>query len=276
MSKTVIFTVTQGRTGTKSLADFLKIHLSADTGLKADIYHERLDQWGLHRPTHEINTVYNRHGSVQDVKMWWTRKFHAILKEMETNVSKIYVETDHSLCCAGLLDHLDILLDCGCSVILIGLSRSPVSWARSMHRRMDMFDATNAGVWWIEPSTCMIAEEKFKGSLYEGYGYAGKLRWYYEEIEMRKVKACALSVANSREAELGYLEWNIGVERDHMHYLHLLDMLDFESKAFLSGPGKRRMPQSNKFPNGVNLDQYIRFEDYNAALEKELWSRNNG
>ncbi len=174
MSKTFIFTVTTGRSGTGYLTRLLSENL-----VDADVHHERLgyQAFGVDTPDASHFTLFNSVGNVVQVRDFWRQKLTRIAK----TPADTYAEISHFNAKAGLIENLGGLHKHG-EVHLILLYRDPLATLRSFHNRHDF---ANLGFTWLfaldpgYPNKIVPADEHLK------LGAAGAAYWYIQEMTAR-------------------------------------------------------------------------------------------
>lgn len=174
MSKTLIFTITTGRSGTAYLADFLAQNI---TGVRA--YHERTapETFGVDTPDASDLIHFNNFGVTKKVRAFWERKLQRVIAEP----CSVYAETAHHLVKAGLIENLD-LLPPNVSVKLIDLQRDIHNTAWSLFNRREFENFGWTWLWWLDPRwPNRIVPSKQLLS----YGAAGCSLWYVLEIRAR-------------------------------------------------------------------------------------------
>ena len=174
MSKTFIFTVTTGRSGTGYLTRLLSENL-----VDAEVHHERLgyQAFGVDTPDASHFTLFNSVGNVVQVQNFWRQKLTRIAKTLADS----YAEISHFNAKAGLIENLGGLYEHG-DVHLIVLYRDPLATLRSFHNRHDF---ANLGFTWLfaldprYPNKIVPADEHRK------FGAAGAAYWYIQEMTAR-------------------------------------------------------------------------------------------
>lgn len=174
MSKTLIFTITTGRSGTAFLADFLAQNLQ-----DARVFHERTapGTFGVDTPDASDLMQFNNFGLTQKVRAFWKRKLRRVLAEPGT----VYVETAHQLLKAGLVENLDLLPD-GVNVELIDLQRDVQKTALSLFNRREFENFGWTWLWWLDPrwQNKIVPSQRLLQ-----FGPAGCALWYVMEIRAR-------------------------------------------------------------------------------------------
>lgn len=174
MSKTLIFTITTGRSGSAFLTDFLDQNL-----LDARVYHERTSPatFGVDTPDASDLMQFNNFGVTEKIRTFWRRKFKRIIAEP----GGVYAETAHQLAKAGLLENLD-LLPAGVKVKIIDLQRDVHKTAWSLFNRREFENYGWTWLWWLDPrwvNKIVPSEQLMK------YGAGGGCLWYVLEIRAR-------------------------------------------------------------------------------------------
>lgn len=171
----LVFTVTAGRTGTRSLAGLLAARLPG-----AHVHHEVLgpESARTHTPSVELRLEFNSVGNTPAVRAFWQAKF----ADIAARPCHTWVETSHLLFKGGLVENLD-LLPAGTSVTLVALRRDRASLVRSYRRLDDFTRMGNRRLWYLD--------EKGRRNLLEvpeGWGGSatGLALWYALEVECRQ------------------------------------------------------------------------------------------
>lgn len=170
-----VFTVTAGRTGTRSLADSLASRLPG-----ARVHHELSGpELGLrHVPSLELRLAFNNMGNTATVQEFWKHKFAAVLAEP----CHTWVETSHLLCKGGLVENLRHL-PAGNPVTLVALRRERTSLVRSLRRLGDFGRVGNRRLWYLDEKSrrnlLPLPDELAPSAL-------GLAFWYALEMECRQ------------------------------------------------------------------------------------------
>lgn len=155
----MLFTITQGRTGTMYLADLIR----ANTDI--DAVHEHLF-YGCYEkdtPGPEIMHEYNTHGNSAKVKAFWKKKLDGLPSD--------YVETSHLSAKAGLVENAPK----GSKFVI--LERDMGAVVKSMKDRGDYMNVGNVWMWYLAPDYAMNRTEyKKQTDVFE---------WYYKEVQAR-------------------------------------------------------------------------------------------
>jgi hypothetical protein len=178
-----VFTITQGRSGTKSLAELFKQH---DRGALS--VHERVDAnaHGLVTPDIGHMRRFNSHGLTGEIANFWRRKLAMAREETIKRGLQRYVETAHMNAKCGLIEYVLTAAASnqeGDRFRFIVLNRALEKIARSMHERHDMRQIENMWLWYLDPA---YAKNLVDAMPYSSHGYLGLLAWYVREIEARK------------------------------------------------------------------------------------------
>ena len=169
-----VFTLTTGRTGTRTLAALLGANLPG-----ARVHHERLGARvrGVHTPSIPTLLAFNHRGSVEEVQAFWKRKWAAIADQP----SHTWVETSHLLLKAGLVPALDHL-DAEDQIHLVALRRDRRSLLQSFMRLQDFRRRGNRLQWYLDelaPRNLVPLSPDLAGSA------MGLALWYILETEAR-------------------------------------------------------------------------------------------
>ena len=169
----VVFTMTAGRTGTRSLAGLLAANLPG-----AHVHHEQLISGprATHTPSVPVLLEFNESGNTALVRRFWAEKAAQIRAEPAHS----WVETSHLLMKAGLVENLD-QFD-GHEVHLVALKRARGSLLRSYLRLEDFTRVGNRQMWYLDElgrkNLLAVPPEWRQGAL-------GLALWYILEVECR-------------------------------------------------------------------------------------------
>jgi hypothetical protein len=179
-----VFTITQGRSGTKSLAELFTQHDGAALSV-----HERVDAnaHGLVTPDIGHMRRFNSHGLTGEIANFWKRKLAMVREDTVKRGLKRYVETAHMNAKCGLVEYVLAAATNhdGDRFRFIVLNRALDKIARSMHERHDMRQIENMWLWYLDPA---YARNIVDAMPYSGHGYLGLLTWYVREVEARKAR----------------------------------------------------------------------------------------
>ena len=169
-----VFTMTTGRSGTASLAEFLGANLP-----DAQCHHEFFgwDQFGLNTPELSHMTLFNSQGNIEKVQAFWRQK----LARIAESPTRFYVETSHVLMKAGLMENLALLTKVG-HVHLVNLHRDAIGTIKSFRARADFLNKGNMWLWYLDPDyprNLCNARELAK------LGINGVCLWYIAEVRLR-------------------------------------------------------------------------------------------
>lgn len=174
IAKTLVYTITTGRSGTNFLADLCRANLPG-----AQVHHERAG-WldlGVNCPDASHLTRFNSVGNRPEIRAFWKQK----LARDAAVVEDIYVEATHLHAKAGLVENLDLVPQ-GTSVILVAQRRDPFKIVWSLHNRMDFRNYGFTWLWALDPRyPNVITDAKPLGR----YGMAGSALWYVIEMQVR-------------------------------------------------------------------------------------------
>jgi len=174
MARTLVYTITTGRSGTNFLADLLRANLPG-----AEVHHERAG-WldlGLNCPDASHLTRFNTLGNRPEIRAFWRRK----LARDAGVAAPIYAEATHLNAKAGLVENLDLVPD-GVGVVLVAQRRDPFRTVWSIHNRMDFRNYGFTWLWALDPRyRNVIADAK----PLQKYGMAGSALWYVIEMQVR-------------------------------------------------------------------------------------------
>ena len=172
--RTYIFCVTPGRSGTRFLADLLRLNL-----VDADIHHERtgFQNFGIHTPDASHFTLFNSVGNVMEVRAFWRRKFAAL----RTGEGAIYAETSHFLAKAGLIENLPVL-DPRATIHMVSLWRDLSDIVISLVNR---FDFANSGFTWLFALDRRYPRKILEPLDWQKNQMVGAAIWYVHEMRVR-------------------------------------------------------------------------------------------
>jgi len=175
----LVFTLTTGRSGSRTLAGLLGANLRG-----AHVHHERLGARvrGVHTPSIPVLQAFNHFGFTAEVQRFWTRKWEAIVSEP----THTWVETSHVLLKAGLVEALP-MLDPQHDVHLVHLRRERRAVLHSFMRRGDFQRRGNRLQWYLEeaaPRNLVPLPEPLADTSH------GLALWYILETEARIALAC--------------------------------------------------------------------------------------
>lgn len=195
----LIFTVTQGRTGTKLLAEVLKLV----PGICAE-----------HEPFPVVDNVWWRLRHDHTIARRWllNHKLPAVIGELDQTGSEIYFETSHMLC-KGFFEPLH---DLGIDFDIVLLSRPLTDIATSLYHLGNIPRRTKTGRrWLLDPEDVSNISELPKP--YSQYSDYQLVFWYVLEMELRKEHYWNLWTSTFRTAA------RINVE----HILNIHDLSGF-------------------------------------------------
>ena len=174
MARTLVYTITAGRTGTKFLSELLRANLT-----NAEVHHERVN-WldlGVHCPDASHLTRFNTLGNLPGIRSFWQAKLARDL----ASEAEIYAEATHPHAKAGLIENLDHVPE-DVRVVLIAQKRDPLKVVWSLHNR---FDFVNFGFTWIFALDPRYRNVIVNSKQLRHYGVAGSALWYVIEMEVR-------------------------------------------------------------------------------------------
>ena len=188
--KTIVFTITPGRTGTLYLSNLLNENL-----LNANVYHERMGPYGfgLHTPEASHFLQYNEFGVTKHIRKFWLRKFRYILNES----CNFYIEVSHFLSKAGLIENLNILPD-NVYIKLIHLTRETEDVALSFLNRGTFL---NFGFTWLFTLDPRYTNIIINSKPFHQFGAIGYSLWYVLEMRARAAYYKKITQDDSR------IEW---------------------------------------------------------------------
>jgi hypothetical protein len=170
--KLAVFTITGGRTGTTWLSRFLGENLK-----NVEVHHEQLGPGSFGYATPGLTELcdFNQLGQTKLVREFWMRKFALI----ELSTADVYVETNHQLCKAGLLENLDL---CPCPVSLVVLQRDQIPTVSSYISVNAFCDSINMWLWFLSPtySNNIVPWKPYEAKR------CGVQFWYYHEMFARQ------------------------------------------------------------------------------------------
>ena len=169
----VVFTMTAGRTGTRSLAGLLAANLPG-----AHVHHEQLISGprATHTPAVPLLLEFNESGDTPRVQRFWAEK----AAEIRDQPAHTWVETSHLLMKAGLVENIG-QFD-GHDVHLVALTRSRGSLLRSYLRLGDFARVGNRQMWYLDE---LSRKNLLPIPAPWRQGAMGLALWYLLEVECR-------------------------------------------------------------------------------------------
>jgi hypothetical protein len=172
--KSLIFTVTAGRTGTDWLSKFIQTNSSLHS------IHEpiKIHDFGVKMPDIRIMRTFNEYGFNNDVKSFWSKKFKTI------ESIPLYSESNHTLGKCGLIEHMSNFTKLTDEVSIILLRReNRAKQAVSYLTRADFFHVTMQWQWYLSYRyKHLILNPK----PFLEHKMVGMVFWYIYEIESRQ------------------------------------------------------------------------------------------
>jgi hypothetical protein len=177
-----VFTITQGRTGTKSLAELFKRH---DPAATAEHEHLGLTAHGTLTPDVGHMRRFNFLGLTPEIAAFWTQKLAIHREDAVRSGRPRYVETSHMNAMCGLVEYI-----LAAEAVhrhdrfrFIVLNRAPEKIARSLYERKDMMYVESRWLWYLDPK---YPRKYVDATPYMKRRYPGMLAWYVSEVEARK------------------------------------------------------------------------------------------
>lgn len=186
-----VFTVTQGRTGTASLLQFL-LDNTPDGKPTFGIHeeaHPLLEGSGF--PSIQTKAEYNWFaGFTEDVRQFWDRKWARVesicaqAAESYGQQPHAYIETSHLLSKAGLVEEVLDNASPEDEYIFVFLSRTPAEVMASMALRMDYHNVGDGWLWYLPPDAPynILSPDEWMNTI---GGNAAMIAWYYWEMQAR-------------------------------------------------------------------------------------------
>ncbi|MFP4147121.1 MAG: hypothetical protein ACLFSI_05335 [Halorhodospira sp.] len=173
MAKTLIFTITTGRSGTVFLTELMKRNLP-----DARVYHEHQQWWahGVDTPDHSDLMHFNNAGVTPKIRAFWRRKFERVLAEP----GSYYFEASHYLAKAGVIENLDLLPE-DVSVQILWFKRDVYKTARSLFNLGEFQNPASSWVW-LPPGARNVLLQQ---GPFQRFGRAGMVLWYVLEMRAR-------------------------------------------------------------------------------------------
>ena len=177
-----VFTITQGRTGTMSLAELFKRHdptaRTAHEYLKADAHGQVTPDVGHMRR-------FNTHGLTPEIAAFWTQKLAIHRADAIKEGKQRYVETGHMNALGGLIEYVLAAESAypNDRFRFIVLNRAPEKVARSLYERNDLRFVEGRWLWYLDPN---YPRKHVDAALYVKRGYPGIVAWYVREVDARK------------------------------------------------------------------------------------------
>lgn len=252
-----VFTITQGRTGTKSLAELFKRHDSA-----AHAVHEYLDASAHGTITPDVGHMrrFNTEGLTPEVAAFWTPKLATHRADAARLGKQRYVETAHMNAMCGLVEYVLAAESAYPQdrFRFIVLNRAPEKIASSLYERNDLRHIENRWLWYLDPK---YPRKYVDATPYMKQGYLGTLMWYVHEVEARK--AVYIETLRSRydvlTIDIDQPDWAEIVSRSY----------GFEVPA---GGGSPHANQNQPSPKRTALEQMLKemFAELPSAGTDEL------
>lgn len=174
MARTLVYTISTGRSGTAFLAEFLRANLPGAT-----VHHERTAFTDLGRITPEAShfMAFNNAGNVPGLQRFWKRR----LKADAADPADIFVETSHFNARGGLLENLGARPE-GTRAVVIAQSRDILPTVWSLHNRCDF---RNNGFTWLFALDPRWRNVIVQSKVFRQWGMAGSALWYVIEMQTR-------------------------------------------------------------------------------------------
>jgi hypothetical protein len=174
-SKTFLFTITPGHTGTMYLASLLQTNIPS-----SKVYHEMLgySSFGVHTPDVSHLTLFNSQGNVTKVQQFWQQKFIRLINDDSVS---FYGETSHMLAKSGLMENLHQLIDYG-NINIICLKRDTSKVMGSLIKRFDFLNKGNMWLWHLDPD---YPRKILNPQPFKHFGINGIRLWYVYEMYTR-------------------------------------------------------------------------------------------
>jgi len=174
MARTLVYTISTGRSGTAFLAEFLRANLPGAT-----VHHERTHFTHMGRITPDAShfMTFNNVGNVPGLQWFWQRR----LKADAADAEDVFVETSHFNARGGLLENLAARPD-GTRVVVIAQSRDLLPTVWSLHNRCDF---RNNGFTWLFALDPRWRNVIVQSKVFRKWGMAGSAMWYVIEMQTR-------------------------------------------------------------------------------------------
>jgi hypothetical protein len=178
----LVFTITQGRTGTHSLCDLFKQH---DPSALA--FHEHLDAGAHGVLTPDIGQLrrFNTDGLTPEITEFWKRKLAIVRRMTVERGLERYVEAAHMNAKCGLVEYAlaSKSKEKKSRFRFIIMNRALEKIARSIYEHGGMRHIENMWLWYLHP---LYPKNLVNSAPYSKHDYLGKLAWYVREVEARK------------------------------------------------------------------------------------------
>lgn len=174
MAKTLLYTISCGRSGTEFLSRLLQLNIP-----EAQVHHERAG-WldlGYNCPDASHLTRFNTIGNTAEIRAFWKQKLARDLSERE----EIYAEATHLHCKAGIFENID-LVPLDTKIVIVSQRRDPLKIAWSLYNRFDFFNLAFSWIFALDPRYSNVIVGS--GALRQ-FGPAGSAIWYVAEMETR-------------------------------------------------------------------------------------------
>ena len=177
-----VFTITQGRTGTMSLAELFKRH---DPTAKTTHEHLHADAHGTITPDVGHMRRFNTQGLTPEIAAFWSQKLATHRADAIKEGKQRYVETAHMNALGGLIEYVlaaeSIHRDDRFRFIV--LNRAPEKIARSLYERKDLLFIESRWLWYLDPK---YPRKHVNAAPYVKRGYPGLVAWYVREVDARE------------------------------------------------------------------------------------------
>lgn len=170
-----IFTMTYGRSGTSYLSQLMGANVE-----QAIVSHElnSPDDWGIMSPDVSVMQRYNHYGVDLVVDFFWKRKNNIINDALVRLDKEHWIETNHQLAKAGLMDARDD------ESKVIVLTRDPVDVAMSMLSRSDYKNMAISWLYYLDPRY-----PKNRTPVPDMSKEEDRIVWYIKEMQARMREA---------------------------------------------------------------------------------------
>lgn len=174
MAKTLVYTISTGRSGTSFLSKFLSANLPG-----AEVHHERTrwDQMGIVTPEASHFMTFNNVGNIPRIAAFWKNR----LAMDAASEAETFVETSHFGARAGLIENLAARPP-GTRAVVIAQSRDPRPTLWSFHNRCDF---RNSGFTWLFTLDSRYRNVIVTSKPLEAFAMMGKALWYVIEMQVR-------------------------------------------------------------------------------------------
>lgn len=174
MTKTLVYTITNGTAGSSYLRRFLEGNLTG-----AEVHGDRAG-WldlGVNCPDASHLTRFNTLGNLPEVRAFWRKKLAMDIASDQD----VFVDLTHLHSKAGLVENLGYVPD-DVKVVLVHLQHNVLDTVWTVHNRCDF---RNSGFTWIHALDPNYQNVMVPSGQFAQQGMAGLALWYVVEMRAR-------------------------------------------------------------------------------------------